>query len=149
VAPDCQIDTKTLDHIVRQRHDVREIFFLPKILVLGADAQLGSNRLLLANLVIVDSPVDSHITAHRDLEQLSALVELFEHPFITGGREVRHADLHRRRIARATVQPLTLDFAANPVNTAGALLDGRRVPRQVMMDDVAALSVQINIVVES
>ena len=82
---------------------------------------------------------DRIVGTHCHLEQVGTGMDTTKSVLIVGVGDIGHHDVERARLFALTGQALGL--AADAIHAAGALLQRGRVPGQVMVDDVAALSV--------
>ena len=82
------------------------------------------------------------LPAHRDLEDVSATVYYAEPMFVVGTRDVGDSDI--KGAISVAVATESFGLAADAINPACPLLERCGVPREVVMDDVAALAVKID-----
>ena len=82
------------------------------------------------------------LAAHRDLEDVGAPVHHAEAMLVVGTRNIGDGDIEGAiSIAVATK---AFGLAANAIDAARPLLERRGVPREVVVDDVAALAVKVD-----
>src|SRR5216117_496042 len=96
------------------------------------------------NVIRVDATVHAHFSSERNFKKLRASVEFLEHPLVIRRGEVRHGDLKCRSFTLFDTHAFAFDFAADPINSPGTLLNRRRVPTQVVMENMPTLTVQVD-----
>ena len=82
------------------------------------------------------------LASQRDLEYVSATVHHAEPVLVVGACDVGHRDIEGAISVASSAEPFGL--APDAIDTASPLLQGRRVPREVVVDDVATLAVKVD-----
>ena len=82
------------------------------------------------------------LASQRDVEDLSATVHDAEPVLVVGACDVGNRDIKEAIPVALSAGPFGL--APDAIDTAGPLLDGRRVPWEVVVDDVAAFAVEVD-----
>jgi hypothetical protein len=106
-------------------------------------AQIVVDSLCLHGVIDDAVTIDRVLAAHRDLEDVGATVDDAEAVLVVGAGDVRDGDVERAVSVPFPVASEPLGLAADAVYATGALFEGGRVPRQVVMNDVTAFAVQV------
>ena len=86
--------------------------------------------------------VDGVVAAHRDFEDVSAPLHDPEPMLVVRSGDVGDGDVEET--ISVAIAPNPFGLAPEAIDTASSLLERRRVPREIVVDDVATLSVKVN-----
>src|ERR1022692_2524164 len=142
--PDGQINPQPLNHVCREINGPGVIAFLTDIFISGSDSQFLSSPMIDSDMLRFDPTFHPHFATKGHFKQLGASIEFLEHPFVVRRCEVWNGDFQCWPFPTLAPHSFALTLAADSINAPRALLNRRRVPTQVVMDYVPALSVQVN-----
>ena len=81
------------------------------------------------------------VSSQRDLEYMSATVHDTEPVLVIGACDIGHRDIKVAVFVASAAEPLRL--APDSINATGPLLECCRIPREVVVDHVAAFAVEV------
>jgi hypothetical protein len=80
----------------------------------------------------------------EDFEGLGTKAEFLIHPLVVGASEERHADFEEYFAGRLRSVPLAKGLAADAVGPASALFENGGIPRQIIVNHVPAVTMQVD-----
>lgn len=88
--------------------------------------------------------VGRKLAAGKDFEGLGTKAEFLIHALVVGASEERHADFEKHPAGCLRSVPFAKGLAADAVGAAGALFENGGIPRQIIVNHVPAVTMQVN-----